>query len=71
MYVDNYTIKTIGSKYNKRGKEIKNSLLTETNSVEGINLKSLSRFLEEYHDNLICGCYDCEINITFKESERE
>ena len=65
-YIDEYTIQTIGSKWHK-GKEKKNQVLTETKSTDGIALKILARFLEEYEENLTNYSTDCKIHITFIE----
>ena len=45
-YVDEYKIQTIGSKWNKV-KEKKNQVLTELKSDNGIDIKRLSRFIDE------------------------
>ena len=65
-YVDKYTIQTIGSKWDK-GKEKKHQILTEITSDDGINIKKLCRFVEEYEDNLTNGYTNCKIQITFEE----
>jgi len=65
-YIDEYTIQTIGSKWHK-GKEKKNQVLIETKSTDGIALKKLTRFLEEYEENLTNYNTDCKIHITFIE----
>ena len=65
-YADEYTIQTIGSKWHK-GKEKKNQVLAEMKSTDGIALKKLVRFLEEYEENLTSYSTDCKIHITFIE----
>ena len=65
-YIDEYIIQTIGSKWNN-GKEKKNQVITETKSNDGINIKNLCRFVEEYEDNLTNGYTNCKIQITFTE----
>jgi hypothetical protein len=67
-YVDEYIIQTIGSKWNN-SKEKKNQVITETKSNDGINIKKLCRFVEEYEDNLTNGYTNCKIQITFTERD--
>ena len=67
-HIDKYTIQTIGSKWNK-DKEKKNQILTEIKSDDGIHIKKLCRFVEEYEDSLTNGYTDCKIHITFTESK--
>ena len=65
-YIDEYTIQTIGSKWHK-GKEKKNQVLAKLESTDGIALKRLARFLEEYEESLTNYNTDCKICITFTE----
>tara|TARA_R100001530_G_scaffold117816_1_gene84972 strand:- start:200 stop:403 length:204 start_codon:yes stop_codon:yes gene_type:complete len=65
-YISEYTIQTIGSKWSKN-KEKKNQILTEIKSDDGIYIKKLSRFIEEYEDNLTNGYTTCKIQVTFTE----
>ena len=65
-YIDEYIIQTVGSKYNK-GKEKKNQVITEVKSTAGSHIKKLSRFIEEYEDNLTNGYTTCKIQVTFTE----
>ncbi len=65
-YISEYTIQTIGSKWSK-DKEKKNQILTEIKSDDGIYIKKLSRFIEEYEDNLTNGYTTCKIQVTFTE----
>ena len=65
-YINEYTIQTIGSKWNK-DKEKKNQILTEITSDDGIPIKKLCRFIEEYEDNLTNEYTDCKVQITFTE----
>ena len=65
-YVDEYKIQTIGSKWNK-GKEKKNQVLTELKSDNGLDIKRLSRFIDEYEDTLTGCCTDCKITVEFIE----
>ena len=68
-YIDKYIIQTTGSKWNN-GKEKKNQILTEITSEDGIHIKKLCRFVEEYEDNLINGYTNCKVQITFTERDQ-
>ena len=65
-YIDKYIIQTTGSKWNN-GKEKKNQILTEITSEDGIHIKKLCRFVEEYEENLTDGYTNCKVQITFTE----
>ena len=56
-YIDEYIIQTIGSKWNN-GKEKKNQVITETKSNDGINIKKLCRFVEEYEKHQDTDTYE-------------
>ena len=64
MYVDKYSIQDIGTKYMDKGKEKHNQILTELKSEDGIQLRKLSRMIEEFEDNLI-SYGDCEVIVRF------
>ena len=67
-YIDKYIIQTTGSKWNN-GKEKKNQILTEITSEDGIHIKKLCRFVEEYEENLTNGYTNCKVQITFTEGD--
>ena len=67
-YIDKYIIQTTGSKWNN-GKEKKNQILTEITSEDGIHIKKLCRFVEEYDENLTNGYANCKVQITFTERD--
>ena len=64
MYVDKYSIQDIGTKYMDKGKEKHNQILTELKSEDGIQLRKLSRMVEDFEDNLI-HYGDCEVIVKF------
>ena len=64
MYVEKYSIQDIGTKYFDKGREKHNQILTELKSEDGIQLRKLSRMIEEFEDNLI-GYGDCEVIVKF------
>jgi len=64
MYVDKYSIQDIGTKYMDKGKEKHNQILTELKSEDGIQLRKLSRMIEDFEDNLT-SYGDCEIIVKF------
>tara|TARA_R100000008_G_scaffold84899_1_gene73469 strand:- start:1769 stop:1978 length:210 start_codon:yes stop_codon:yes gene_type:complete len=66
--IDEYTIQTIGSKWNN-GKEKKNQVITEIKSDDLIDIKKLCRFVEEYEENLTNGYTNCKVQITFTERD--
>tara|TARA_R100001082_G_C4322090_1_gene141604 strand:+ start:204 stop:416 length:213 start_codon:yes stop_codon:yes gene_type:complete len=67
--IDEYTIQTIGSKWNNNGKEKKNQVITEIKSDDLIDIKKLCRFVEEYEENLTNGYTNCKVQITFTERD--
>tara|TARA_R100000951_G_scaffold416_1_gene2020 strand:+ start:1085 stop:1306 length:222 start_codon:yes stop_codon:yes gene_type:complete len=71
MYIDKYTIKKIGSKYDsKKDKYIKNQTVFEAEGEEGMSAKCFLRFLEDLDDGIHHHTgSDCQVNIVFKEHE--
>jgi len=68
MYIDRYTIKKIGTKWEGRSQK-KNQILFKADSDEGMTSKCFIRFLEDLDEgvNHHTGS-DCEVNIIFKEN---
>ena len=64
MYVDKYSVQEIGTKYSNKGREKHNQILTELKSENGIQLRKLSRMVEDFEDNLI-HYGNCEVIVRF------
>ena len=69
MYIDNHTIKVIGTKYDRKtDKQKKGATLVEKKSTEGLNIKKLIPILESIEDAYDCGC-EVSLDITMKQHE--
>ena len=68
VYIDKYTIKKIGEKYNpKKDKHDKDQTLFEASSTDGITGKKFMIMIDDIDDNInVRGCH-VELNIVFKE----
>jgi len=69
MYIDKYTIKKIGTKWDGN-KQKKNQILFKADSEEGMTAKCFIRFMEDLDDGLHHHTgSQCEVSITFKEND--
>jgi hypothetical protein len=69
MYINEYEIATVGTKYDGN-KEKKNQVLTHVHSNDGIQLNELTRLIEAYDDTVHRhGSADVKITVTFNENQ--
>jgi gamma-glutamylcyclotransferase (GGCT)/AIG2-like uncharacterized protein YtfP len=69
MFIDNYEIITLGTKY-EGNKEKKNQILTRVYSDDGIILKKLHDLIDTYDDtvNDRHGC-KCTVTVKFEQGD--
>jgi hypothetical protein len=68
MYIDEYNITVIGSKYNReKDKHEKNVEKVKMHSVDGIQLREFANLLRDVNETH--GCSDIVINVELKQHQ--